>query len=233
MCACWNAAVLPGAQKLILGEGFLEKAIYSLFRRATCVPVDISLLQKNVCYSSLFIMSKEGIIRQCNNCGRGEEPAAERQSSLPDHAHTKRHPSSLMLSWIAHTISWSCVCISEEVNWQLNLHSTFPWGMAVTYSVAFVYQAKQPGLLGLESNGESRGSHGRLVHHTQQPAKWPGKKHSTSRKGLLRLELLVQMVAQALFLFILQVRSFVSLLYFSQVLSIWLLIMTAHWCPSP
>lgn len=102
----------------------------------------------------------------------------------------------------------------------MNLHSTLPWGVAVTYSVAFVYQAKQPGLLGLENDGESRGSHGRLVHHSQQPAKWPGKKHSTARKGLLRLELLVQMVAQALFPSILQARTFVNLLYFNQVFSI-------------
>lgn len=217
----------------VCSQGFLEKAIYSLLKRATRVPVGISLLQTNVCYGSLFIMNKEGIIGQCNNFGRGE-PAAERQSSsLPYHAHTERHPSSLMLSWIAHAISWSRVCISEEVNWQLSLHSTFPWSMAVTYSVAFVYQAKQPGLLGLESNRESRGSHGRLVHHTQQPAKWSGKKHSKARKGLLSLKLLVQMDAQALFPFLLQARCFVNLLCFSQIRSIWLLLMTAYWCCSP
>lgn len=113
-------------------QGFLEKAIYSLLNRATCVPAGISLLQTNVCNSSLFIVNTKGFIRQCNDFGR-EESAAERQSfSLAYNAHTKRHPSSLMPSCIAHTLTWSCVCISEEVNWQLNVHSTLPWGMAVT-----------------------------------------------------------------------------------------------------
>lgn len=42
------------------------------------MPVGISLLQTDVCYESLLIMNKEGIIGQYNNHGRGEEPAVGR-----------------------------------------------------------------------------------------------------------------------------------------------------------
>lgn len=118
-------------------------------------------------------MNRDGIFRQWNSSGRGE-PAAERQScSLADHAHTKGHPPSLMLPWIAHTISWSRVCVSEELNWQLNLHSSLPWGMAVTHSGAFVYPAKQPGLLGLESSREPTGGLSITPRSQERSTAWP------------------------------------------------------------
>lgn len=119
------ARFYPGVRSY-MWPGIPGKALHSLFSRAAPTPVSFfPLLQINICCSSLLIMNKEEMISQCNNCGKEAEPAVGRLQlpfAMGKHAHTKGSIISLMHCWIADIISWSCVCIFKEVNWQLNLH---------------------------------------------------------------------------------------------------------------